>query len=230
MPVNPRVTEQDNFAYLTVALILLLFVGAVLDQLAPERGDRLLEAAMVLTLAIGVWSIRTDKLLFRTGVGLVAAIALTLVLSLMLDAAGLQLLHLLVMLAYFSLTVWVAARQVLFSGEVDFNKLIGAVCIYLLLGLIWSMLYLITMHFSPESFAGLSTAGSWATAAPDMIYFSFVTMTTLGFGDVVPVLPVARFLVYMEAMIGQFYIAILVASLVGAHMATRQRKRSSSSQ
>ena len=221
-----RVTREDNFAYLTVALILLLFSGAVLDQLELDVGDRLLEAATVLTLAIGVWSIRSERRLFYSGMGLAGAVALIVLTSLLLEAARLHLVHLLVMLAYFVLTAWVAARQVLFSGPVDGNKIVGAVCLYLLLSLIWAMLYMIMIYVSPESFAGLPS-GTWFSAEPDVIYFSFVTMTTLGYGDVTPVLPVARFLVCMEAVVGQFYIAIVVASLVGAHLARRQDHASS---
>ena len=52
----------------------------------------------------------------------------------------------------------------------------------------------------------------------NFIYFSFVTLTTLGFGDLLPVSPLARFLVYMEAVPGVFYMAIVVSSLVGARM------------
>jgi len=221
-----RMTSEDNFAYLTVALILLLFSGAVLDQLELDVGDRLLEAATVLTLAIGVWSIRSERRLFYSGMGLAGAVALIVLTSLLLEAARLHLVHLLVMLAYFVLTAWVAARQVLFSGPVDGNKIVGAVCLYLLLSLIWAMLYMIMIYVSPESFAGLPS-GTWFSAEPDVIYFSFVTMTTLGYGDVTPVLPVARFLVCMEAVVGQFYIAIVVASLVGAHLARRQDHASS---
>jgi voltage-gated potassium channel len=221
-----RVTSEDNFAYLTVALILLLFVGAILDQLALEVGNRILEAVTVLTLAGGVWSIRSDRRLFYSGIGLTGAVAAIVLVRLLLEAAGLHLVYLSIMLAYFLVTAWVAARQVLFSGPVDANKIVGAVCVYLLLSLIWAMLYMITLHVSPDSFAGLSS-GTSLGVMPDMIYFSFVTMTTLGYGDVVAVLPVARFLAYTEAVVGQFYIAIVVASLVGAHLARRQGQASS---
>lgn len=69
------------------------------------------------------------------------------------------------------------------------------------------------------SFNNMGDSKSWYILFPDFIYFSFVTLTTLGFGDVSPLSPVARFLVYLEAIFGQFYLAILVASLVGSRMA-----------
>jgi voltage-gated potassium channel len=221
-----RMTSEDNFAYLTVALILLLFVGAGLDQLALDVGNRIHEAVTVLTLSSGVWSIRSDRRLFYSGIGLAGAVAAIVLARLVLEAAGLRLAYLLIMLVYFLLTAWAAARQVLFSGPVDANKIVGAVCVYLLLGLIWAVLYMVTLHLSSDSFSGLSS-GTSLRAMPDMVYFSFVTMTTLGYGDVVPQLPVARFLAYMEAVAGQFYVAVVVASLVSAYVA-RPRDRSSS--
>jgi len=55
----------------------------------------------------------------------------------------------------------------------------------------------------------------WYDNFADVAYFSFVTLTTLGYGDISPIVPIARFLVYMEAIVGVFYMAILVASLIG---------------
>ena len=62
----------------------------------------------------------------------------------------------------------------------------------------------------------------WYENFADGTYFSFVTLTTLGYGDISPVTPVARFLVYMEAIVGVFYMAILVASLIGMRVSARQ--------
>ncbi|MDB4410029.1 potassium channel family protein, partial [Gammaproteobacteria bacterium] len=61
----------------------------------------------------------------------------------------------------------------------------------------------------------------WLENYTSAIYFSFVTITTLGYGDISPVLPLARFLVIMEAIVGVFYMAILVASLIGVRMSDR---------
>jgi uncharacterized membrane protein len=74
---------------------------------------------------------------------------------------------------------------------------------------------------SPGSFAGLSPQDGrgWDSA---WLYFSFVTMTTLGYGDISPVTATARALAYSQAVFGQFYIAVLVAGLVGAYIARRQ--------
>ena len=89
------------------------------------------------------------------------------------------------------------------------------------IGIIWALLYGLVEVLIEGSFSGnlLNVGGSrfW-----DLIYFSFVTLTTLGYGDILPMNSYARTLAYIEAIAGQFYIAILVASLVGAHLSDRQ--------
>ena len=127
------------------------------------------------------------------------------------------------LLGFFVLTAWLAARQVLFTGPIDENKMIGAVCIYLLLGLVWAMLYLLVLAVQPTAFNGVAPT-AWHADFPDIVYFSFVSLTTLGFGDVTPAEPIARFLVYLEAVVGQFYLAILVASLVGIRLSDMKRR------
>ncbi len=112
-------------------------------------------------------------------------------------------------------------RYILFSGSITSNKLVGSICIYMLLGIVWALLYEFLSIIDPGAFNGLSlnsnSRDSW-----NYIYYSFVTLTTLGYGDISPVNHYARALAYLEAICGQIYIAVLVASLVGAHIADRQ--------
>jgi voltage-gated potassium channel len=210
--MNRRLPRQDNFVYLTVAVVFFLLASALVHQFFEgSAGGKLIEAAATLTLAGGIWSVRTERHLFRVGVGLTLAVILASVVGIYRGSSGLSPIHLVILLGFFVLTTWAAARQVLFSGRADTNEVVGAVCIYLLLGMIWSVLYLLIEETVPGSFTGLSAAGGTA----DLTYFSFVSLTTMGFGDITPVLPLARYLAFMEGIVGQFYLAILVASLVG---------------
>lgn len=219
------ISQENNFAYLTVALVVLLFAGAVADHFPSGLTDRLIDAAVVAMLIVGVWGLKAERLLWRhTGLAFVAAILVAIGFDLVVDLAGLQYLSLCIMLGFFTLTAWVAARQVLFTGSVDPNKVVGAVLIFILLGMIWAMLYLIVAQAAPGSFNGLSSA-KWYDHFAYLTYFSFVSLTTLGYGDITPTLPVARFLAYMEAVTGQLYIAIVIASLVGARISVGRSSR-----
>jgi len=117
-----------------------------------------------------------------------------------------------------------ALKQVVLGTDISLNRLVGALCVYLLLGTIWALAYSLVDLVSPGAFAGMAIQSEpgWDS---DWLYFSFVTMTTLGYGDISPVSSTARALAYTQAIFGQFYIAILVAGLVSGYISNRQTHR-----
>ncbi|WP_022942367.1 potassium channel family protein [Psychromonas hadalis] len=226
-PSRKKVTEKDNFSYLLFSLFFLLLSSAVVDQFFAHSliGQSLVIAFTVISMLIGVWSLRSSRYAFNTVLGIVVATIIISAIIIILDRTDFEFIHLLLMLYFFIITLRLAAQQALFSGHVTHNSIVGSICIFLLLGLIWVMLYLLLAEFTPNAFAGLEPR-SWQENFPDFIYFSFVTLTTLGFGDLLPISPLARFLVYMEAIVGVFYMAIVVSSLVGAGTSNIQEKSS----
>jgi voltage-gated potassium channel len=118
---------------------------------------------------------------------------------------------------FFAFALYGILRGVL-ARHTSGGALFGAVCGYLLLGIIWSVLYAAVETGSPGSFQVASTPDGHKVPAPDratLTYFSFITLATVGYGDVTPATPLARTLAWMEAVAGQFYLAVLVAGLVG---------------
>ena len=215
-----RIPENINFVHLAGGLVLLLFAGALLEYFPGDIGPRIIQATTVAALLVSAWSLKGNRSRFVAIVGFVLLMLLVIAGSLLLEMAGFGYLHLLMLLCFFIWVTWVVAHQVLFTGSITGNDIVGAICIYMLLGLIWSMLYLLIAEAVPGAFNGLPQA-PWLENFAAAIYFSFVTITTLGYGDISPVLPLARFLVYMEAIIGVFYMAILVASLIGVRLSDR---------
>ena len=218
-----RVSDKNNFVYLTVSLVILLLVAALVDQFPVPLGQHLVQALTVLTLASGVIGLRGSRLHVRTRIGFVIGVGAIVLLGVLLDASGLDYTHLLLLITFYIWATWLAARQVLFTGQIDTNKIIGAICIFLLMGLIWALFYLLIAQAIPDAFNGLEQL-PWYQNFADVAYYSYVTLTTLGYGDISPVAPVARFLVYMEAIVGVFYMAILVASLIGIRASEIQAK------
>jgi hypothetical protein len=102
------------------------------------------------------------------------------------------------------------------------------VCGYLFLGLAWAVLYVLIEEFRPGSFEispKLVTGGEVVRPLPNVLtYFSFVTLTTVGYGDISPVSPATRTLAWMEAVTGQFYLAVIVAGLVSVLVAKGKRE------
>ncbi len=112
----------------------------------------------------------------------------------------------------------VVLMRVFTPGETTIHRVVGAICAYLLLGLVWATAYELVQVLDPSAlrFPEL-TDHRYST-----VYFSFVTLTTVGYGDVVPVHRAAKTLATMEALTGQLYLAILIARLVAREVSDSQ--------
>jgi voltage-gated potassium channel len=208
------VSEKNNFLYLTIGVVLLLFVGAISDQFEGIVGHQLVQAFSVINIVVGIYGFKSEKMWFHSTLGITVSIISIVVIGVAMELLQLYYLHLLLLFCFYIWAIWLAAKQVLFTGAVDANKIVGAICIYLLMGLIWTLMYLFIAQAIPGAFNGVEQL-VWYDNFANVAYYSFVTLTTLGYGDISPVAPIARFLVYMEAVVGVFYMAILVASLIG---------------
>jgi Ion channel len=121
---------------------------------------------------------------------------------------------------FFALTACLLLADVLRKGAVTAHKIYGALCVYLIIGLTWGFMFLTLEGFQPGSFLFGQARMSGVEKDPaTLVYFSFVTLSTVGYGDVTPLSPPARSFAFMEAIIGQIYLAVLVARLVGLHIA-----------
>lgn len=122
----------------------------------------------------------------------------------------------------FGLLFVALAESVFSEGPVDLNRIIGAISIYLVFGLIWAFVYSLMQVNDMESFA-LTIPNTQLDMVSEFTYFSFVTLTTLGYGDIAPVTRPARMLSTLEAVTGQLYVAIVIARLVGLQINQRRQ-------
>jgi hypothetical protein len=120
-------------------------------------------------------------------------------------------------LASLLLLLVVVLGRTLRAGPVTRHRIQGGVAAYLLLGVIWAHAYSLLAALRPDAFAGPASPADGPRA---YLYFSFVTLTTVGYGDVLPVHPAARSLAMLEAVVGPLYLAILLARLVSLAIAT----------
>jgi hypothetical protein len=216
-------TRQNNFVYLFAGLLILLLVAPVTTELHTGHDTLIFQLALDATLLLGIWSVVNQRHWFIVGVVLsLIGISISIT-DANLHVPELKLAAFAVVLPFYSLTAVLALRYILSSGEkVNFNILMGAICVYMLMGIIWAIIYSFLHYLVPGSFSGLRV-DSEVNRLLEFIYYSFVTLTTLGYGDLLPVNPIARALAYMEALIGQIYVAVLIAGLVSIHISNREK-------
>ena len=215
--------KHGNFAWLILALLIFLIAVPIADDLHVLSQPILRAIAFSLLLGIGVLSLRgAGKLFVIAMVIVVIGVALNFVAVQTSSTLAIYGSFLAIM-AFLLIAISFTFHRVAKWHEITANRIVGAVAVYLLLGVLWSVLYTLVEIYSPGSFRGFDT-GTQIDWESEWLYFSFVTMTTLGYGDIVPVSGIAKVLAYMQAIFGQFYIAILVAGLVGAYIARGDRE------
>lgn len=126
---------------------------------------------------------------------------------------------------FFILVTIAVLIDVIKDKRITSNTLYGAMCGYLLIGLMWSFLFFVIYIFNPDAFffAKLSITAH-DLKFQQFVYYSFVTLTTLGYGDIVPVSMIAKTFAWMEAVTGQIYLTVWIAQLVGLHISQRYMK------
>jgi len=212
---------------LLLFLCLNLFVVQPLGNLGV--GGRLLVSLLFsLILISGVGVVAKSRLITMLAGGVVLAGLIVHWLRFSVGSAVLVFWDVGISALFFAILALVVLAEVFSKGPITWHRIQGAVAVYLLIGFACAFGYdLIDLRW-PQAFAPVQLPG----ANPEdgsmsaFLYFSFVTLTTLGYGDITAVHPVARSLVTMEALIGQLFPAILLARLVSMELFYRQTRTS----
>jgi hypothetical protein len=123
--------------------------------------------------------------------------------------------------------VFMTLKRTLRPGPVTVYRVLGGIAGYLLIGYVWTFAYQLVVEYAPDAIhIGGRTAEVLSRQPSQLIYFSFITLTTVGYGDTYPVHPVVRSLAVAEALVGQLYLAILIGSLVGMALQTKIARES----
>jgi voltage-gated potassium channel len=208
--VRPLIGDGPTASVLFTAALLALMILALLaiqiDELVGEQ-DRL-RAERRRNWIVG---------------GILASVVIGLrLLIAYLPSANLTLLWELFVMSFMSFVTWNELRAVLRQKEITGESISMAISVYLLIGLTWSLLYDVIYQLQPNAFSLNGTASSLVAQGhpifPVLGYFSFITLTTIGYGDIAPVTLQARYAALVEGVTGQFYLAILVARLVSMQL------------
>ena len=124
---------------------------------------------------------------------------------------------------FFLFVILIILKHIFRQDEVTREILFASIVVYLLLGLMWSFIFQFIETFHPGSF--VLPQGQGTDFRSIFLYYSFVTLTTLGYGDITPVTAPARSLSIVEAITGQMYVAVLIARLMGTHISQSMQKK-----
>jgi voltage-gated potassium channel len=206
-----------GFQNLLFWLFVYLVVSPFMTTLPHSR--YIFQFLLTLVLLFAVLAVHRKKGIMTLSVTLMA---LTLV-FLWLGVLGVirysdQVSHL-IMVLYLATLVYSFFRAILSATKVTSSLICATLCLYLIIGLLWGALFVLLEAVAPGSFSGgvLDHASSMADRLYSFVYFSFITLTTLGYGDITPQTQGAGALCQAEAIVGQFYIAVLVARFVSMY-------------
>lgn len=208
---------KHKFLIILIALILFFIANAFLTEHWLEIANMSLMSTVVITSFLTLEG-RNRYTTFCAIILGIAAIVISGFTDMLAMPKGVQIARLFVLICFFGIITFICLFSTLSKRKVTINVLYGAAVTYLLIGLLFAnVFYLIDVsHHNAFNFHGITR-----TDAPLQIftYYSFVTLTTLGYGDITPVSNIARTFAWFEAALGQIYLTILIAQLVGSFIA-----------
>jgi len=212
---------------LTLAVFILIFFVFVLYPMVEVGVIRrfwldLVFAAFLGLGAVFVFEPRPIARLFLVFLG--GAVAVSLVDHFVASSWLSAFRSLLTLLATALLGTLLLAR-VMRDGRMNLNRIMGAIGSYLLIGIVFTQAYRLLAGFVPGAFAVGGTPADFDLISQKLSYFSFITLTSTGYGDITPVHPYARSLATMEALAGNLFLTVLVARLVGQEIDWRHEQR-----
>jgi len=230
--VPTRVREQvddlweadQSLSLLLLFLLVLLFVAVPLSGLGVvEQGGDLLAAAAFSALGIsGVFAVTRTRRARAFGLlAMTAPIGLGFYHALVPGSSSGALRSGLTVMALLWLA-YLALQHVFRAGAITSARLQGAIAVYLLLAVAFGEAYWLILQLRPEAFQFPHPATTHGMMRSGLFYFSLTTLTTVGYGDILPVSPAARSLATMEGLIGQLYPAVLIGRLVSLQLAGKQ--------
>lgn len=238
MAMRQRIITQSNFALL-FGILGLTVLGPIVWPVLWARA--VLGILVIISLLLASFRLSDNGKALIPALLLASLTVSSWVLAFWAHTRTFNLIHF-EMAAYgvsllFLLTVCAIIRKDVYSGLISANRICGAVCLYLLIGFAFAIVHMMidladpaayncpqTVYNSPQNNPARADSASFLAGHrryPLFVYFSFCTLSTVGYGDVVPVSRYARTMSWLEAVCGQLYLTVTIAQLVGLHIAAK---------
>jgi len=207
-------TSKGRMLYLLIVILLYLLLVPIVDRFI--RLNFLFDLFMSIILVTGIYAVSQGKRRAITASLLGAPMLVFLWLNNYYTSDWIVICASFFAVLFFSYSIIRLLKFIFRESRVTKDVLFAAIIVYLMMGIMWAGSYALLSHLDPTSF----DIDSLEKKDPNMIftYFSFVTLTTLGYGDITPMTDIAYSMTILEATIGQLYLAVLVARLVAQHI------------
>ncbi len=225
-----RVFHENRFVLLLgilAALVLLVPILHTFDMQERSPMPRIVTTVLFsLVLLASVFAIQASRLANIMAIVIATPAIMLWIVNIPIQSAVIEIAEYSVGSLFVLFVVAMIVRHLFTTTSVTVNTIAASLCVYLLLGILWAMFYSLVVLNDPGAFLITSEPGAdpavmrfGSRGAAYAVYFSYVTMTTLGYGDIVPISMGAKTLAMMQAVTGQIYLVVLVARLVGMHIA-----------
>lgn len=215
---------KNRFFYLLLALLLFFLSNTFFMALETRY---ILNIFLALIVVVSVFSIRHEKKYLFIGLGILGLLFLVFHFSSAFSHRDtvLNVIQTLLATIFFAVMAVTTLVYTFDCDRITVNSFCGAVCAYLLIGLTWSYGFDLIFFLNHVAFQVAHITLSANNVAPTFIYYSFVTLSTLGFGDITPVSYAAKTFSWFEAITGQIYLTVLMAQLVGLYISGKNKKQ-----
>jgi voltage-gated potassium channel len=212
--------DRDKYRVLLASLVAMVYIQPLLSEL--QFTSWLFFIFVTVNLFACVYSVRRQRRHLIIALSMMIPTLILVWLDIPSKDNWYNLLSNASPILLFSYIAYLIFMDLIKAKRIDSDMIAGGISIYFMIGLVFAFFYIALFNFSPDHFAVSARAAESGCNITDeniFIYFSYVTMTTLGYGDVTPVTTLARVLVQMETLLGQLFLAIFIARLVGMHIA-----------
>ena len=215
---QPGWFHVNRFSFLLVSIVLFMILRPFVEDLV--KLSFLMEIFVTAILLSWIYAVSEDlvTLIFALLTGLPAL--LTNWSFQLLKTPSFLLIHHICAGLFFAVATIIIIRHLVNQKEITIDLIWGAVCGYFLLGFMWGDIFSLLETLQPGSF----NLGEVVPDIDSLIYFSFVTLATLGYGDIVPLTKQAQSLVIIETIMGQMYLAVNIAALVAIRISQSRSK------
>jgi voltage-gated potassium channel len=206
--------KGENFFFLLLSLLILLVSEPFLYSL--QYGHLIFLIIFVVVFLGGIYAIgKRNRAIYLTAVVLIFAAIIFRAIEKLLPTEFTFIISIILGVIAICFVTIALLIHIFRDRRITLNEIYAAICVYLLIGIMWGFIYYLAMALNPAAIASPVIPHSVDEYLSQALYFSFITLTSTGYGDIYPIASLLRVASYMEAIVGQLYLVVLIGWMVG---------------